>query len=160
MAWCNDKGHSSWRGLKWWLCRPYAFLMGKLYLELLLAKSRSPVDVAGGGGWCHGRQGAELQSFLELMALERAAANGWTSAEMQAVDCVKHAVPEEYVKSRTLSRSEILESGVTSVGCLYSRYLGCWREASDHLAGPVGQRSTWRARPIDPAVGDLAAAYG
>eukprot|EP00971_Amphidinium_carterae_P005679 112754-Amphidinium_carterae.3 len=42
-----------------------------LWLELLLARSRWPVDVAGAGGWCQERQAAEYESLLEVILMER-----------------------------------------------------------------------------------------
>ena len=65
---------------------------GRLYLELLLARSRWPIDVAGGGGWCHARQSAEYETLLEIIALDQMVASG--GALEYSSGCMKHAVPQ------------------------------------------------------------------
>jgi len=122
---------------------------GRLYLELLLAKSRWPVDLAGSGGWCHSRQGAELHSFLELMALEQAATQGLPLNQSIALDCLRYALPEVFRRAGGSAGTTL------SVGCLYPAYLSCWRRAATRIAGPPGHRITRHAWLVDPAMVDL-----
>ncbi|CAE8603695.1 unnamed protein product, partial [Polarella glacialis] len=123
---------------------------GQLYLELLLAKSRWPIDVAGTGGWCHSRQGAELQSFLEVMALERSHVTGNPVNQSYMADCLGHALPNKFRPKRGADGT-----ANTVLGCTYGRFFRCWRNAASRLAGPPGRRITKLARLVDPAKVDL-----
>merc|ERR1712183_959272 len=118
---------------------------GRLYLELLLAKSRWPVDVAGSGGWCHSRQGAELESFLEVAALELAARGDLTFNRTYQAECLAHALPEIYT-----TRPHPNAKKEYGWACVYQRYLDCWRATVERLAGRPGQRKTHHARLVDP----------
>lgn len=124
---------------------------GMLHLDLLLAKSRWPVDVAGSGGWCHSRQGAELETFLEVASLELAARTGRPFNQTYQAKCLAHALPEVYA----LPASAHDRDKEWGWGCVYQRYLNCWRDTMENLAGPPGQRSTKHVRLLDPALVEL-----
>eukprot|EP00927_Polykrikos_kofoidii_P047593 TRINITY_DN41834_c0_g1_i1.p1 TRINITY_DN41834_c0_g1~~TRINITY_DN41834_c0_g1_i1.p1 ORF type:complete len:617 (+),score=75.95 TRINITY_DN41834_c0_g1_i1:108-1958(+) len=141
---------------------------GFLFLELLLARSRWPIDVAGGSGWCHARQSAEFETFIEVVALERAwrfgnsdngssgdtgSDDGDSDADVSAQfayssECMKHAVPQA-----VSTRSE--EAPIA--GCTWPEYRTCWNAAMSRLAGDPGSRSDWMryARLLDPGVVDI-----
>lgn len=116
---------------------------GFLFLELLLARSRWPIDVAGGGGWCHARQSAEHETLLEVIALAHAALNeeplDYTS------ECMMHAVPQ------VASRRE----GGEVAGCIWPAYLRCFKKNAQRFLGPPGHRAGSHVRLIDPQRADI-----
>eukprot|EP00929_Paragymnodinium_shiwhaense_P104770 TRINITY_DN6947_c0_g1_i1.p1 TRINITY_DN6947_c0_g1~~TRINITY_DN6947_c0_g1_i1.p1 ORF type:complete len:544 (+),score=96.23 TRINITY_DN6947_c0_g1_i1:170-1801(+) len=111
---------------------------GLLYLELLLARSRWPVDVAGGGGWCQARQGAEYETFLEVAALSAGGPLDYTS------ECMQHALPQS-----------LSDGTAYFAGCLWPQYSQCWQKNLARLLGPHGRRKTARAKLIDPRHADI-----
>jgi len=116
---------------------------GHLYLELLLARSRWPVDFAGGGGWCNSRQAAEYETLLEVIALGRMYSTGlpldYTS------ECMLHALPQ-------VTRNRDSEN---VAGCIWPVYLACWKKVVARLIGPPGNRSSWHAKLLDPVFSDI-----
>lgn len=107
-----------------------------LYLELLIARSRWPLDFAGGSGWCHSRQAAEYDTLLEVMALEQAQREG---SFRYRSECTVQALPQA-----------IPDDGKLVAGCAWSSFLYCWKEATGLLSEALDNGEWRHVRFLDP----------
>lgn len=117
---------------------------GNLFLELLLDRSTWPIDVAGGGGWCHARQSAEFETLLEIIALDDASHRG--GDVNYDSECMRHAVPQPVPSGDT---------GKIISGCVWPLYRDCWDTHSRRLIGPPGNRTSRMVWLLDPTVVDI-----